>query len=255
MTLMFIPFWNSYVPKDLLKIIWAMLHYPFINSQLSHWHRESDMSFQTQESRLSMADNAENAEDAMAHEERPIAQSIGRVLHDLRKQRGLSLHDLSRLSGVSRSMLSQMETGRSIPSVVVLCKIARTFAVPVTVFLKTKEAECPTLSSAKDTPLRVSADGKCAWRSLMATRQERKIEFYEITLQAGCMEKVPSYPPGTKAVLTVSAGCPVVALDGLRYRLNPGDVFEFPASVAHAYTNPGDGKALLYLVLQLVHSF
>jgi uncharacterized cupin superfamily protein len=88
----------------------------------------------------------------------------------------------------------------------------------------------------------------------MATQQERKIEFYEITLQAGGMEKVPSHPPGTKAILAVSVGCPVVALDGLRHRLNPGDVFAFPASVAHAYINPGHDKALLYLVLQLPHS-
>jgi transcriptional regulator with XRE-family HTH domain len=210
------------------------------------------MSFQTQESYLRMAGQAE---DSMAYEEGPIAQSIGKVLHDLRKQRGLSLYELSKLSGVSRSMLSQMETGRSIPSVLVLCKVARTFAVPVTVFLKTDEAQCPILSSAKDTPLRVSSDGKCAWRSLMATQQERKIEFYEITLQAGGMEIAPSHPLGTKAILAVSDGSPVVALDGLRYRLNPGDVFEFPASIAHTYINPGHEKALLYLVLQLLHGF
>jgi uncharacterized cupin superfamily protein len=68
------------------------------------------------------------------------------------------------------------------------------------------------------------------------------------------MGKAPSHPPGTKAILAVSVGCPVVALDGLRHRLNPGDVFEFAASAAHTYINPSHDKALLYLVLQLPHS-
>jgi transcriptional regulator with XRE-family HTH domain len=208
------------------------------------------MSFHTLESCLTSVDKAE---DYRAHEEGPIAQTIGKVLHDLRKQRGFSLNDLARLSGVSRSMLSQMETGRSTPSVAVLCKIARTFAVPVTAFLGAEETEHPALLSAEQTPLRVSADGKCAWRSLMATQQERKIEFYEITLQAGGIEKVASRPPGTKAILAVSAGYLLVALGGLRHRLDEGDVFEFPASVAHSYINPGHDQALLYLVLQLPH--
>jgi len=186
----------------------------------------------------------------MAHDESLMAQSIGKVLHELRKQRGLSLNDLASLSGVSRSMLSQVETGRSIPSVVVLCKIARTFDVSVTAFLRKEDAEQPVLLSAKETPLRISASGKCAWRSLMSSKEGRKIEFYEILLQGGGMEKVVSYPPGTKASLAVNQGSLLVAIGGQRHRLSEGDVLEFPASLDHAYINPGNEKALIYLVLQ-----
>jgi len=183
-------------------------------------------------------------------EEGSIAQGIGKVLRELRKQRELSLNDLAQLSGVSRSMLSQMETGRSIPSVVVLCKIARTFDVPVTVFLKSEASEQPSFISGEDTPLRISADGKCAWRALMPEGQERKTEFYELTLRAGGIEKVAPYPQGVRANLAISEGSLFVALGGQRHRLGAGDVLEFSASQPHSYINPGSAEVLAYLVLR-----
>lgn len=194
------------------------------------------------------------AVDNSPHEEGTMAKSIGKVLHEMRKKKELSLNDLARLSGVSRSMLSQVETGRSIPSVFILCKIAHTFDVPVTAFLTAEEEERPSLLSAEETPLRVSSDGKCAWRSLAETQRERRIKFYEITLRAGGIEKIPSYPTGSKTILTVSTGQVLVALGGQRHRLNEGDVFEFSSSAAHAYINPSHEQTILYLILQLPQS-
>lgn len=194
---------------------------------------------------------ADKSDVSLVQEEGTIAWAIGKTLHELRKHRALSLNDLARLSGVSRSMLSQIETGRSIPSVVVLCKISRAFDVPVTFFLEHKEEEHPILLNAEETPLRVSADGKCAWRSLMPNTLERRTEFYEITLRGGGIEKVKPYPPGTKANLAVTEGSLLVALGNQRHRLTEGDAFEFSASSAHSYINPGHDSALLHLVLQL----
>ena len=154
------------------------------------------------------------AEDMSGREEDSIAQGIGKVLRELRKQKDLSLNDLAHRSGVSRSMLSQMETGRSIPSVLVLCKIARSFDVPVTVFLKPDNAENPSFVSAEETPLRISADGKCAWRTLMPEGPERKTEFYELTLRAGGIEQVQPYSLGVRANLALSEGSLFVALAG-----------------------------------------
>ena len=188
--------------------------------------------------------------DIGARDEQGIAKDIGRVLRELRKRRGLSLNELAQSSGVSRSMLSQMETGRSVPSVLVLCKIARTFDVPVTLFLKSEDSERPQFISGEQTPLRISGEGKCAWRSLMPEGQERKTEFYEITLRGGGIEKVPPYPQGARGNLALSGGSLLVALGGRRHRLAEGDVLEFAASQPHTYINPGNTEALGYLVLR-----
>jgi transcriptional regulator with XRE-family HTH domain len=185
-----------------------------------------------------------------SREENSIALDIGTVLRRLRKQRGLSLNDLAQLCGVSRSMLSQMETGRSIPSVLVLCKVARTFDVPVTVFLKSQDEDLPSFLSGEETPLRISADGKCAWRSLMPEAGGRKTEFYELTLRGGGIEKVQPYPQSVRATLALNEGSLLVALGGRRHQLAEGDVIEFSAHLPHAYINPGRAEALAYLVLR-----
>ena len=206
------------------------------------------MSFETLGSCLRSVAETEDYND---NGEGSIALTIGHVLHDLRKQRNLSLNDLARLSGVSRSMLSQIEIGRSVPSVIVLCKIARTFDVPMTAFLGPEVIARPVRLSADETPLRVSSDGKCTWRSLMQNKPGLKTEFYEVTLLGGAIEKVSSHPPGSKATLAVNEGSLVVALDGLRHLLVEGDVLEFQANIVHTYINPNHDQALLYLVLQL----
>lgn len=188
--------------------------------------------------------------DHRGREEDSIASNIGKVLRELRKQKDLSLNDLAQLSGVSRSMLSQMETGRSVPSVLVLCKVARSFDVPVTVFLKSEDFESPNFVSANETPLRVSADGRCAWRTLMPGGPERKTEFFELTLRSGCVEKVEPYPAWVRANLAVTEGDVLVAINGRRHRLSAGDVLEFSANAAHSYINPSKEEALAYLVLR-----
>ena len=53
----------------------------------------------------------------------------------LRAKRDLSLDGLARLCGVSRTMLAQIESGRSVPSIKVLCKIAQGLKVSVAAFV------------------------------------------------------------------------------------------------------------------------
>jgi transcriptional regulator with XRE-family HTH domain len=223
-----------------------------ITSQATLGHPIKIMSSQPS---ISYINPVVTQEEKISSEESSFAQNIGKVLRGLRKQRELSLNDLAGLSGVSRSMLSQMETGRSVPSVMVLCKIARTFDVPISTFLKNANEVQPTLLSAEETPLQISAQGKCAWRQLTTNKGGNKMEFYEITLSAGGIKTVEPYPPETMANLAVSSGTTIIAMRNLRYRLSEGDVLEFPASVAHSYINPGHEQALLYLVLQLQHPF
>ena len=57
--------------------------------------------------------------------EDPIGERVASNLLRLRAKRNLSLDGLARLCGVSRTMLAQIESGRSVPSIKVLCKIAQ----------------------------------------------------------------------------------------------------------------------------------
>ena len=52
--------------------------------------------------------------------EDPIGERVASNLLRLRAKRNLSLDGLARLCGVSRTMLAQIESGRSVPSIKVL---------------------------------------------------------------------------------------------------------------------------------------
>src|SRR4051812_37078674 len=63
---------------------------------------------------------SETTEESSAQTEAP---EVGEQLRRVRSGRGMSLEALARASGVSRAMLSQIELGRSTPTIKVLWKV------------------------------------------------------------------------------------------------------------------------------------
>ncbi len=92
-------------------------------------------------------------------EEDPICERVGQNLLRLRSKRHLSLDALARQCGVSRAMLAQIESGRSVPSIKVLCKIAKGLKVSVAAFLEHRAFEGVALLSASQSKRLVSANG------------------------------------------------------------------------------------------------
>ncbi len=180
-----------------------------------------------------------------------IAAAVGGRLREVRSQAGLSLERLSKLAGVSRGMLSQIELGRSAPTVTILSRIAATFELPVAAFLAPSAA-----GNARVAVLRLSesqrlqsADGKFVSRALFPFQGTRKAEFYALTLQPGCSHDSAPHGKGTAENLVVAGGRLEVDVESLVYALEAGDSIHFAADVPHSYRNPGSEAATAYLVV------
>ena len=65
------------------------------------------------------------------HSSGMISTGIGARVSGLRREKGLRVADLAALVGVSPSLISQIERGRSAPSVATLFMLAKALAVPV----------------------------------------------------------------------------------------------------------------------------
>ena len=102
----------------------------------------------------------------------------------LHRKRHLSLDALARACGVSRAMLAQVESGRSVPSIKVLCKIAKGLKVSVAAFLEDRAFEGVEVLPAQQSKRLVSADGAFISRALFPYDTARQSEFYEIRLRA-----------------------------------------------------------------------
>ena len=178
-----------------------------------------------------------------------LATIIGGNLRRIRKQQGLSLETLARLSRVSRAMLSQIELGRSTPTIAVLWKIAYALEAPISAFLSEGREESVWLLPVDHAKRLFSKDGSLCSRALFPFDQPRRVEFYELRLKSRSEEAAQPHPLGTVENLVVNRGEVEMIIADRRYPLTAGDAIQFVADVAHTYRNVGPAEAILYLVM------
>jgi transcriptional regulator with XRE-family HTH domain len=178
-----------------------------------------------------------------------ISQRVGQNLQRLRSKRYLSLDALARLSGVSRAMLAQIESGRSVPSIKVLCKIAKGLKVSVAAFLENRAFEGVALLPARNSKRLVSANGAFVSRALFPFDVARQVEFYELRISPLGEEESQGHGPGIQENLVVAQGVLEISVNQERYLLSTGDSILFYADQPHRYRNPADSEAVAYLVI------
>jgi len=174
---------------------------------------------------------------------------VGGNLRRLRQRRGLSLDRLARASGVSRAMLSQVELGRSTPTINVLWRVAQALGVPCSALMTARQAGGPAVLRRADAKILSSHDGAFTSRALFPFDEPRRTELYELRLAPRTVERADPHAPGTTEHLVVSAGAVEIEVGGQRSSLGLGDALVFQADVPHAYLNAADREAVLYLVM------
>jgi transcriptional regulator with XRE-family HTH domain len=175
--------------------------------------------------------------------------AVGANLRRLRTRRGLSLERLAHKSGVSRAMLSQVELGKSAPTINVLWKIARALGVTFSALLSTNLDTSPVLLRASSAKRLSSLDGSFSSRALFPFDRPRRVEFYELHLKPHAVEEADPHPPGTAENIVVNAGAVTISVGNAAHELNQGDALLFAADVSHSYRNRGNDDALMYLVM------
>jgi transcriptional regulator with XRE-family HTH domain len=183
-----------------------------------------------------------------------LAAVIGSHVRKLRKQHGLSLETLARRSRVSRAMLSQIELGRSTPTIAVLWKVAHALEAPISAFLREEREESVWLLPAARAKRLFSKDGGFCSRALFPFDQPRRVEFYALRLKSRGEEAASPHPSGTLENLVVNRGEVEIIIAENRYALTAGDAIQFVADVAHTYRNVGQMEAVLYLVMTYAQS-
>lgn len=157
----------------------------------------------------------------------PIAQRISLNLRRLRDKRQVSLEALAHASGVRRSMIAQIEAGRSFPSVKVLCKVAGALKVSIAEFLD---------------------PGTIVRRALPPEHGETKVEFHELRLSPQARQNVPGKPHCGQKNLVVAQGTVELTINDEHFVLNTGDSILFHAEQPPTCHNPRDSEAVAYLV-------
>ncbi|EPG66905.1 XRE family transcriptional regulator [Leptospira semungkisensis] len=179
-----------------------------------------------------------------------ITEVVKENLKLIRHTKGLSLDKLASRCGVSRAMLSQIEQGKSVPTIAVLWKIATGLNVPFSELLKEKGTEGVFLLKAENTKVLYSSSKVYSSRALFPFIGGRRVEFYELILKPGGIEVAEPHKAGTTENLVVVQGKLRLRVGDKVVELDAKDSVYFRADVPHEYINPTDTETLMYLVME-----
>lgn len=191
----------------------------------------------------------EEGESPFAESGDYITEIVKENLKLIRHTKGYSLDKLANRCGVSRAMLSQIEQGKSVPTISVLWKIANGLSVPFSELLKEKKQEGVHVMKAEHSKVLFSNSKVFASRALFPFLGNRKTEFYELILKPGGHEVAEPHKTGTTENIVVVTGKLRLRVGEKVVELDPKDSVFFKADVPHEYSNPTDNETLMYLVM------
>jgi transcriptional regulator with XRE-family HTH domain len=177
--------------------------------------------------------------------------AIGRRVKALRRERQLSLEALADRSGVSVSMLSTVERGKKVPSILIMSQIAT--ALDTSIGRLVDEEKKPRVIVMRAAERRVINDAAgMERRSLSPVLPGIEFELVRITLAPGA--NAGTFPPhreGSREYLAVENGTLTLVLDGTEYRLAAGDSIYHEGDCEHGYRNDTDAPCTYYIAMDV----
>ncbi len=148
-----------------------------------------------------------------------LTPRLGANLRRVRTRQGLSLDRLAERSGVSRAMLSQIELGRSTPSVNVLARVVRALRVPT----RPCSTPRPVARPSSSAPAAPRTHPRRAATSAARSARPLRLVFEELTLGPGVVVELEAPTRPTARSLAVWRGAVVAEVDGEPIALGDGD--------------------------------
>ncbi len=184
------------------------------------------------------------------HWRQDVASSVAINLRRARMERHFSLDALASRCGISRSMLSQIENQRSIPSVTILYRISEGLGLPFSTLVEPQTERKLVVLKCEDTRTLSSHNGLYQNRTLFPFDDPlRPLEFYEVTLLPGCHEVAYAHAVGTCEYIVVTRGMMRLKVGERMVEVRERDSVFFQADIGHEYINPGREPAVCYMVV------
>jgi transcriptional regulator with XRE-family HTH domain len=164
-----------------------------------------------------------------------------------RQRRRLTLAELAATAGVSRSMLSDIERGAKVPTVLVFDRIATGLGTTIARLLDDERAARVIPLRRDEQEVARDPDG---WerRILSPVIPGFEFEFMRTTLPPGVdAGEFPPHPPGSHSYLVVAEGALLLTLDDRPYTLAAGDSIYYAGDCRHAFANAAPELCVYYL--------
>jgi XRE family transcriptional regulator, regulator of sulfur utilization len=177
--------------------------------------------------------------------------ALGHRLRALRRERNLSLDALAERSGVSVSMLSTVERGRKVPSILVLGQIATALDTSIGRLVDVERAPRVVVVRAVDQRVIKNAAGFVR-RTLSPVLPGVEFELVHFTLPPGVdAGTFPPHRPGSREYVAVASGTLTLSLAAVDYVLQAGDSIYHDGDCTHGYRNDGRVACTYYMAMDI----
>jgi transcriptional regulator with XRE-family HTH domain len=162
----------------------------------------------------------------------------------LREERAWSLDELAQRAGISRATLSRLERGESSPTAALLGKLCAAYGLPMSRLIAAVEEGGAQLVRLADQAVWTDPASGFTRRMVSPPAHGLRGELVEGRLPAGALIDYEQPPqPGLEQHIWMIDGLLDYTLDGVTYRLEPGDCLRFRLYGATRFSCPGPGGA------------
>lgn len=194
--------------------------------------------------------------ESLAVEEFIAAKQIGARIRRLRLKRSMGLVELGRHTGLSASFLSQLETGRVVPTLRNLTRVAMVFSKDLSYFFEAEPRSLFQIHRSQDR-IRLPQDSADVpayyFESLGYHVPDRQLDPYwaEFPAMKRNIEAKPHNHPGYEFLFVTEGAVEMKHGDSTEV-LEAGDSVYFDASTSHSYRSAGKEPARAIVVTSVL---
>lgn len=255
------------MPKQSDRSADSMDHKTAVNGNGHMPQASADGNASDAEEVLGVAPGAPEADDRDTTEAGGIApevaeafienKRIGERIKFLRQRKQMGLVELGRHTGLSASFLSQLETGRVVPTLRNLARIAMVFSKDMSFFFEPERPEFFRVVRAEERqrlPQTGVEDPGYFFESLGHIPLDGGIAPYVAEfLQSTDRRQPKAHAHAGSEFLYVLSGCLRLTHDGQVEDLEHGDAVFFHANTTHSYERIGDGNCEALIITMQEH--
>lgn len=167
---------------------------------------------------------------------------IGEHIKTLRKQKRLKLKELSKVCEISISLLSEIETGKKVPSIKTLIRIADAFDVNPSVLLDHRKPKYLDITRKSERPEFISRELNIVYKMITKGITDGKLMVLFLELEPR-MSRDKMYSHEGEECLLIQKGEVRIQVGEESYFLEEGDSICFKSTVPHNIYNTGDTTA------------
>ncbi len=185
------------------------------------------------------------------------ADRVGKKIHALREQRGMTVADLADQSQCAANIIEELEAGEMTPSLAPLTKIARGLGVHLGTFIDTAPHPGPAVvrADAREEVAHFSGIGHASrwgtldFYSLAVNKEGRHMEPFIIDIHPTVEEDITlSVHEGEEFIYVVTGSIEVTYGDE-QLVLNPGDSIYYDSTTPHEVRAAGEEDARILAVV------